>query len=117
MKKAKLEEIEILRGITFLTVVFQHIIAGIFYQPGLSPLTLNVATTFLGLIRFAVPLFVFITGVVLFYNYDAKVNYKDFLFKRFKHVVVPYLVWTVFLLHLGWLFKRGGSNKHTKSIA
>ncbi|MNO67471.1 putative poly-beta-1,6-N-acetyl-D-glucosamine export protein [compost metagenome] len=96
MKKAKLEEIEILRGIAFLAVVLQHIIAGIFYQPGLSPLTLNVATTLLGLIRFAVPLFVFITGVVLFYNYDAKVNYKDFLLKRFKQVIVPYLIWTVF---------------------
>ncbi|MBA9086792.1 surface polysaccharide O-acyltransferase-like enzyme [Fontibacillus solani] len=96
MRKAKLEEVEILRGIAFLAVVMQHTIAGIFYQPGLSPMALNVGTTLLGLIRFAVPLFVFITGVVLFYNYDAKVNYKDFLRKRFKQVIIPYLAWTVF---------------------
>lgn len=96
MRKAKLEEIEILRGIAFLAVVLQHTIAGIFYHPGLSPAVLNVATIGLGFIRFAVPLFVFITGVVLFYNYDTKVNYRDFLLKRFKQVVIPYLVWTVF---------------------
>ncbi|MEF2968156.1 acyltransferase [Paenibacillus sp. M1] len=96
MKKASLEEIQILRGIAFLAVVMQHTIAGIFYQPGLSPMALNVATITLGLIRFAVPLFVFITGVVLFYNYDAKIDYIAFLRKRFKQVVIPYLAWTVF---------------------
>ncbi|RCX19000.1 acyltransferase-like protein [Fontibacillus phaseoli] len=99
MRKEKLAEIEILRGMAFLAVVLQHTIAGIFYQPGLSPLTLTVGTTVLGLIRFAVPLFVFITGVVLFYNYDAKINYVDFLRKRFKQVIIPYLSWTVSTMH------------------
>ncbi|MNO61439.1 Inner membrane protein YiaH [compost metagenome] len=106
MRKAKLEEIEILRGIAFLAVVMQHTIAGIFYQQGLSPMTLNIGTILLGLIRFAVPLFVFITGVVLFYNYDAKVNYKDFLRKRFYQVVIPYLAWTVF--YYAWVSLRNG---------
>lgn len=96
MKKAKLTEIEILRGVAFLAVVMQHVIAGVFYQPDLSSSSIIIGTTFLGLTRFAVPLFVFITGVVLFYNYDAKLNYKSFLRKRFKQIVIPYLAWTFF---------------------
>ncbi len=96
MKKAKLEEIEILRGIAFLAVVLQHVIAGVFYQPNLSASSIQIGTTFLGITRFAVPLFVFITGVVLFYNYDGKLNYGSFLRKRFKQIIVPYLAWTVF---------------------
>lgn len=96
MRKAKLEEIEILRGIAFLAVVLQHVIAGVFYQPDVSAPSIIAGTTFLGFIRFAVPLFVFITGVVLFYNYDGKLNYLSFLRKRFRQIILPYLTWTVF---------------------
>lgn len=96
MKKAKLEDIEILRGVAFLAVVLQHVIAGVFYQPGVTPAAMVMGTTFLGLTRFAVPLFVFITGLVLFYNYDGKLNYVSFLRKRFYQVVLPYLTWTLF---------------------
>lgn len=96
MKKARLEDIEILRGVAFLAVVLQHVIAGVFYQPGVTPVAMIMGTSFLGLTRFAVPLFVFITGLVLFYNYDGKLNYVSFLRKRFKQVVLPYLAWTLF---------------------
>ncbi|WP_018753866.1 acyltransferase [Paenibacillus sanguinis] len=106
MKKERLHEIELLRGMAFLAVVLQHVIAGVFYQPGLSGQTILAGTTFLGLIRFAVPLFVFITGVVLFYNYDGKLNYGSFLWKRFQQIVVPYLAWTV--IYYIWMSIRSG---------
>lgn len=107
MRKKRLHEIELLRGIAFLAVVLQHVIAGVFYQPGLSGHTILAGTTFLGLIRFAVPLFVFITGVVLFYNYDGRLNYGSFLWKRFRQIVVPYLAWTV--IYFMWMnFRSGG---------
>lgn len=112
MRKAKLEEIEILRGLAFLAVVLQHVIAGLFYQPGLSPGVLTVGTTALGLSRYAVPMFVFITGVVLFYNYDGELKFGAFLRKRFQQVVVPYLAWTVF--YYVWVgFLSGVSAKST----
>lgn len=106
MRKERLPEIELLRGMAFLAVVLQHVIAGVFYQPGLSGQTVLAGTTFLGLIRFAVPLFVFITGVVLFYNYDGKLNYGSFLWKRFRQIVVPYLAWTV--IYYIWMSVRSG---------
>lgn len=111
MRKAKLKEIEVLRGLAFLAVVMQHVIAGLFYQPGLSPGVLTVGTTFLGLTRYAVPLFVFITGVVLFYNYDGKLNFGSFLVKRFRQVVVPYLAWTVF--YYVWIALLSGVSAKT----
>lgn len=96
MKKARLEEVELLRGIAFLAVVLQHVIAGVFGQPDVANSSIIIGTTLLGVSRFAVPLFVFITGVVLFYNYDGKLNYLSFMGKRFKQIILPYLGWTVF---------------------
>lgn len=40
-------------------------------------------------------MFVFITGLVLFYNYDGDVHYGVFVRKRFKDIVLPYLPWAV----------------------
>lgn len=114
MKKAKLEEVEILRGIAFLAVVLQHGIAGIFGQPDIGNSSIIIGTTFLGISRFAVPLFVFITGVVLFYNYDGKLNYLNFIRKRFKQIILPYLTWTVFY-HVWIGFLSGVSATTTRS--
>ncbi|MEX3745304.1 MULTISPECIES: acyltransferase [Lysinibacillus] len=96
MSKNRLEEIDILRGIAFLAVVLQHVIAGLFYLPNINAESITLGTVLLAAIRFAVPLFVFITGVVLFYNYDRKINYKSFIKKRFVQVIVPYIIWTIF---------------------
>ncbi|WP_431030061.1 acyltransferase [Lysinibacillus sp. LZ02] len=96
VKKTRLEELEILRGIAFLAVVLQHAFAGIFILPNISSTELTIGATLLGIIRFAVPLFVFITGVVLFYNYDGKINYIQFINKRFVQVIIPYITWTLF---------------------
>ncbi|MGN4125957.1 acyltransferase [Lysinibacillus sphaericus] len=94
--KDRLEEIDVLRGIAFLAVVLQHVIAGLFYLPSINLDSVTLGTTLLATIRFAVPLFVFITGVVLFYNYEGKINYKTFIKKRFVQVIVPYAIWTIF---------------------
>ncbi|MFD1179388.1 acyltransferase [Paenibacillus puldeungensis] len=108
MKKARLEEVEILRGIAFLAVVLQHVIAGVFGQPDVGDSSIIIGTTLLGISRFAVPLFVFITGVVLFYNYDGKLNYLNFMRKRFKQIILPYLGWTIFY-HVWVCFLSGVS--------
>lgn len=85
-----------MRGIAFLAVVLQHVITGLFYLPSVSPGAITVGAVILAVIRFAVPLFVFITGVVLFYNYSNEIKYKSFLVKRFNQVILPYIIWTFF---------------------
>ncbi|GAX89068.1 acyltransferase [Effusibacillus lacus] len=103
MKKARIEEIGYLRGIAFLAVVMQHAIAYFAALPQ-AQLADGVELAILLLaVKFAVPLFVFITGLVLFYNYEGKLHYGEFMRKRFQDIIVPYAVWSLvyFLLYHG----------------
>lgn len=94
-KKPRLREIEILRGMAFAAVVLQHSIAHFSVVPELKMEDGARLTLLLLAAKFAVPAFIFITGLVLFYNYEGKINYVSFVRKRFKDIIVPYLLWSV----------------------
>jgi len=53
--------------------------------------------------RFSVPIFFFISAFGLFYNLsdEKKFDYLDFLKRRGRAVLVPYVVWSLFYLALG----------------
>jgi len=113
----KINEVETLRGLGFLAVVMQHTIAEVFYQADVEPLSIIKVTTFLGLIRFAVPLFIFITGLVMFYNYQDMLNYSQFLLKRLTKIFLPYFISTVFYYFwYGVLFGIPASSTLTEII-
>lgn len=60
--------------------------------------------------RFAVPIFFFISAFGLFYRLDlsAPFEYKNFLRRRFKAVLIPYLSWSFFyLIHDGIFYHVG----------
>ena len=60
--------------------------------------------------RFSVPIFFFISAFGLFYNLniDEPLDYRAFMKKRFRTVLVPYLVWSAFyLLHDGLFYGVG----------
>ena len=95
MFKHRLYEIDILRGLTFLAIVMQHTLASFIYSPALTTGSALVSAFLLVLIRYAVPMFIFITGLVLFYNHsDEEFNYWKFVTKRFTQIFIPYAVWT-----------------------
>ena len=55
--------------------------------------------------KFAVPLFIFITGMVLFYNTGEQLKYGRFMQKRLTDVIAPYVVWSLVYFTLtpqGW---------------
>jgi surface polysaccharide O-acyltransferase-like enzyme len=105
-RKVRIEEIQLLRGIAFLAVVLQHTIGHYDYQPDVQVAD-GVAMTFLLLgAKFAVPLFLFITGLVLFYNYEGELHYLDFVRKRVKDIIVPYLIWS--LVYVLYFHELGG---------
>ncbi|QGP92150.1 hypothetical protein MGLY_15080 [Neomoorella glycerini] len=61
---------------------------------------LNAATLEPGvnLLRFGRQIFMFITGLVLFYNYSGrKVNLHRFFSRRLKNLAIPYVIWTAYL--------------------
>lgn len=95
MKKAEIEEIQILRGMAFLAVMLQHVLAVFGGYPELQKGDGIFFSIFLTLSRFAVPMFVFITGMVLFYNYYGEIKYGSFIIKRAKDILLPYFAWSI----------------------
>ena len=80
----RLFEIDALRGYALLFVLIRHF--SIMQIIGLSQ--------YLSLTLFSVPVFIFISGLVLAYNYrKRKFGIKNFYKKRFFHIGIPYLIW------------------------
>ncbi|HWP98414.1 MAG TPA: acyltransferase [Syntrophomonadaceae bacterium] len=101
MQKQRIDEIDILRGLLFLFIAFQHSLAAFIYNPNIAKGPALVSSLLLTLVRLAVPMFIFITGLVLFYNHgDVEFHYWDFIKKRFTQVFIPYFVWT--LIYFTW---------------
>lgn len=95
MRKERIPEIERLRGLAFLAVVLQHSIAHYSVEEGMGPSDGVGMAAMLLAVKFAVPAFIFITGLVLFYNDPGKLNYGTFVRKRVLDIYVPFAVWTI----------------------
>ena len=96
MQKHRLDEIDILRGLTFLAIALQHSLAGLIYAPDLDTASAWISAFLLILIRYAVPMFITITGLVLLYNHSqGELDYPQFLQKRLAQAFIPYLLWTI----------------------
>ncbi|KZE42831.1 hypothetical protein AV540_25515 [Brevibacillus parabrevis] len=106
-RKERIAELDLIRGFAFLAVVYQHVIGIFIREQGLSEQTAIVYGMLFHLLKFAVPAFIFITGLVLFYNYYEKVNYIGFMRKRVTEILVPYGIWSAIYMSLqiwpqGW---------------
>jgi len=95
MKKPRLTAIEYIRGISMLGVIGIHV--GSQYLSN-TMANIHLVALFEIASRFSVPIFFFISAFGLFYNLDMKAtfNYKSFMQRRFKTVLIPYLAWSVF---------------------
>ncbi|EXX87917.1 acyltransferase [Paenibacillus darwinianus] len=95
MARERIEEVALLRALAFLAIVMQHSIAEYIYRADI----LQPDAVMLGMLfhftRFGTPTFVFLSGVILFYNYTDKLDYGSYARKRFKEIFAPFLVWTV----------------------
>ncbi|MGN7356150.1 acyltransferase [Paenibacillus sp. SAF-054] len=109
-KKARIRELELLRGMAFLAVALQHAIAHYSVVDGVKMEDGVIMTVLLMASKFAVPVFIFITGLVLFYNYDGRINYFTFIRKRFMDILVPYIIWSAvyFLVSHAWDISQAG---------
>jgi surface polysaccharide O-acyltransferase-like enzyme len=106
--KRRIDEIDILRGMTFLAIVMQHTLACFMYSPGISRDSALASALILTLVRYAVPMFIFITGLVLYYNHgDNQLNYGHFIKQRFTQIFIPYFVWTA--IYYIWVSVSSGS--------
>lgn len=119
MRKAEITEVQILRGISFLAIVMQHALAIFAFYPNLQKSDTVLLSSLLALSRYAVPMFVFITGMVLFYNYSDGLNYPSFIKKRIKDILVPYFLWACIfyiIFHFSSGFSLEGAAAFLKAI-
>jgi len=95
LRKERVAEWDVLRGIAFLAIVLQHSIGQFAYRKDTSLFDAYTLAAIYHFIKFGVPAFVLLTGAALVYNYYGKLNYPTFIRKRSIDILVPYFLWTV----------------------
>lgn len=94
--KKHIQEIDILRGLACLAVVFVHLSAApVVELPVGSPSML--AMVFLNrAVKFTTPVFIFVSGFLLTYTYEQRpFEYANFIVRRLKVLLGPYIVWSL----------------------
>jgi peptidoglycan/LPS O-acetylase OafA/YrhL len=108
IKKAKLIELDLVRAFAILAVLVIH---GTSEATVELPIGSDSQALYLAVNKFsnfAVPLFIFLSGLVLFYRYIDDWSGKqavNFYLKRVKQILFPYLLWSVFYyLYNQWIY-------------
>lgn len=103
MTKQHIVALDYIRGLSMLGVIGIHTgaysLSYAYASPHLFAL-LEIVT------RFSVPIFFFVSAFGLFINQplSADFNYLSFLRRRFKAVLLPYLIWSIlYMLHYTWI--------------
>ncbi len=107
VQKPYLPSIKYIRGISMLGVVAIHV--GAQYLTNPTP-NLHLVTILEIVSRFSVPIFFFISAFGLFYKIDlnAPFSYRNFLRRRFKAVLLPYIFWSVlYIVHDNYFYGTG----------
>lgn len=98
-RRPKITEIDIVRALAILAVVMIHATSEATYIPAAGSLTQRLFFSINSFGAFAVPVFIFISGLVLFYSYFDRWKAADsfkFYGKRAISVAYPYLVFSLF---------------------
>ncbi|MET3575395.1 acyltransferase [Bhargavaea ullalensis] len=100
MKKERIESLKYMRVVAMSLVVLIHTTGvAFFHVPTDSPLY-QVYLFLNRFTRFEGSVFVFLSGMLLFYNYEEKPftakTWLGFYRRRFLYILAPYIVWSVF---------------------
>jgi surface polysaccharide O-acyltransferase-like enzyme len=99
-KPQQLDWINNLRVIALFAVVVLHTTSPVMEQFHKGPLSVWLVGDFYNsLVRFAVPVFVMISGALLL---NREYTLSDFLQRRLSRIVIPFLFWS--LIYIGYMF-------------
>jgi surface polysaccharide O-acyltransferase-like enzyme len=113
-------ELDYFRGLAIIAVITIHITTYYTRMPTITNLTL-IYMTFIVLARYGVPVFLLVSGFVLYNRYNIKFNLKEFYLKRYMSIIPPYIIFSV--LYEIWNRRKittafipdlltGGANQH-----
>ena len=90
----RIEELDFTRVVAMIAVITIHVTSAyIGYQSNILVMGMNVAFILNQLTRFAVPLFILLSGTSLGLSANDD-SYRGFLHKRLTKIGIPYLAWT-----------------------
>ena len=92
--------IDYLRIIATVAVIVTHVSAGFLYETNLKFSNWWIGLFSAGSMRFCVPIFVMISGVLLL---PEQYTLKAHLQKRFQRVLLPFIFWTMIYLSIDLL--------------
>ncbi|WP_407308235.1 acyltransferase [Desulfosporosinus sp. SB140] len=95
MHREHIKELDVLRVIGFVFVVAQHVFGAFAWREGSGFAESLILSLFYVIAQSAVPMFVMIAAISLFYNHGEKVNILTFYKKRICYIFLPYVVWTI----------------------
>ncbi|OEU41369.1 hypothetical protein BGV40_15325 [Methanosarcina sp. Ant1] len=87
-------EINYLRAVAIIAVLIIHTTDDTAAVKKLTELTFSLMYIE-ELVRFAVPMFVFVSGFVLYNKYKSELPMKEFYKKRFMAILIPYLIFSI----------------------
>lgn len=107
--RPRLAELDFVRAIAAISVVVIHVTASPIAYGRRGSLSMLFYMGANQLARFSIAAFVFITGVVLFYNYpaDKPLPYFQFIRKRLTYIFIPYLIWSIIYTTAKIIITRG----------
>lgn len=97
--RPKINELDFVRAIAIIAVVLIHATSEATILPAAGSITQKFFYSINTLGAFAVPVFIILSGIVLFYKYYDSWRFRDsitFYKKRIMSVLYPYLVFSVF---------------------
>ncbi|MDD4169704.1 MAG: acyltransferase [Desulfotomaculaceae bacterium] len=102
--KAHIGEVDYLRAFGLIAIVYIHAFGFFLATFETNTYSYIFQELSVNLLRFGRYVFMFVTGLVLFYSYNGyKINTLHFYKHRFKNLVIPYAVWTaVYILIKRW---------------
>lgn len=96
MKKSRDNELDIIRGLAMLYIMFIHTI----YNNGIFEVgNISILKSFF---LFEMPLFFFVTGAATMYEKDESILY--FYLKKFQRILIPYYIYSLLVIILNFIF-------------
>lgn len=98
MKRESVEELFYIRAICAFGIFMIHLSGAFAVFSSYGSRAMHLGILINQFFRFGTPVFMMISGFVLFYNYRdfMEFDYRKFYTKKIKYILIPYLIWSTF---------------------